>query len=106
MDYIFTSSVQNVGLHLLTVLYDVSCQWFTNFWSWEKLLPPHLLLAFPNVQAKVPKFHLGGHIKSCHASYSLGYMLGAGRTDGEGVKRNWDELNSHGPSMKEMGPRH
>jgi hypothetical protein len=104
MDYIFASSVQNVGLRLLTVSYDVSCQWFTNFWSQEKLLPPHLLLAFPNVQAKVPKFHLGSHVESCHAPYSLGYTLGVGRTDGEGVERNWDGLNGQGPSTKEMGP--
>ena len=32
------------------------------------------------------------------------YMLGAGRTDGEGVERNWDYLNGQGPSTKEMGP--
>jgi hypothetical protein len=106
MDYIFSSSIQNVGLRLLTVSYDVCCQWFTHFWTREKLLPPHLLLAFPNsgVQAKVPKFHLGSHVEACHAPFSLGYTLGVGRTDGEGVERNWDGLNGQGPSTKEMGP--
>jgi hypothetical protein len=106
MDYIFASSVQNVGLRLLTISYDVCCQWFTNFWTRQKFLPPHLLLAFPNsgVQAKVPKFHLSSHVEKCHAPFSLGYTLGAGRTDGEGVERNWDELNGQGPSTKEMGP--
>jgi hypothetical protein len=106
MDYIFSSSIQNVGLRLLTVSYDVCCQWFTHFWTREKLLPPHLLLAFPNsgVQAKVPKFHLGSHVEACHAPFSLGYTLGVGRTDGEGVERNWDGLNGLGPSTKEMGP--
>jgi Kyakuja-Dileera-Zisupton transposase len=96
----------NVGLRLLTVSYDVCCQWFTHFWTREKLLPPHLLLAFPNsgVQAKVPKFHLGSHVEACHAPFSLGYTLGVGRTDGEGVEHNWDGLNGQGPSTKEMGP--
>ena len=27
-----------------------------------------------------------------------------GRVDGEGVERNWDELNGQGPSTKEMVP--
>jgi hypothetical protein len=74
MDYIFTSSVQNVGLRLLTVSYDVSCQWFTSFWTCQKFLPPHLLLAFPNscVEAKVPKFHLDSHVEKCHGPFSLG----------------------------------
>jgi len=108
MDYLFTSSVAGVGLRLLTVSYDVGCQWFTNFWKRMPALPAKLHILFPMsaVKALVPKFHLQSHEEKCHSIFSFNFSFGAARTDGEGVERNWDELNGHGPSTAEMLPSH
>ena len=108
MDYLFTSSVTGVGLRLLTVSYDVGCQWFTNFWRRMPLLPAplHLSFSMSGVRALVPKFHLQSHEERCHSRFSFNFSRGVGRTDGEGVERNWDYLNGHGPSTAEMMPGH
>lgn len=106
MDYLFTSSIAGVGLRLITISYDVACQWFTHFWDRMTLLPPwlQLSLSISGIYALVPKFHLQSHNENCHSAFSFNYFRGAGRTDGEGVERNWDELNGQGPSTSEMLP--
>ena len=108
MDYLFTSSVVNVGICLLTVSYDIGCQWFTNFWNCMPALPPQLQLSLPMsaIKALVPKFHLQSHEEGCHSRFSFNFFKGVGRTEGEGVERNWDELNGHCPSTAEMLPGH
>ncbi|KIM81446.1 hypothetical protein PILCRDRAFT_53455, partial [Piloderma croceum F 1598] len=106
MDYIFTSSVADVGLRLITISYDVCCQWFIHFWTRMRKLPSHLQINLPvaSVQAKVPKFHLQSHQEQCHGPFSFAFTKGVGHVDGEGVERNWDYLNGQGPSTKEMVP--
>lgn len=106
MDYLFTSSIKGAGVQLLTISYDVACQWYTHFWTRNNKLPPSLRLNLPtdNVRALVPKFHLQSHTEGCHSPFSFNFFPGGGRTDGEGVERNWDELNGQGPSTSEMLP--
>jgi hypothetical protein len=106
MDYIFTSSIADVGLRLITISYDVCCQWYTHFWKRMQLLPQHLHINLPasSVHGKVPKFHLQSHEEQCHGPFSLGFTKGVGQVDGEGVERNWDYLKGQGPSTKEMVP--
>lgn len=108
MDYIFASSVISIGLRYLKVSYDVCCQWFTHFWRRHQLLPPHLRLTTDRsaVLPLIPKFHLQSHTDSCHSKFSFNYCQGCGRTDGEGVERNWDELNGLAASTAEMTPAH
>lgn len=95
MDYLFTSSVKNAGVKLITISYDVGCQWFTKFWRRMPFLPSALRLTvvLNAVRALIPKFHLQSHEDKCHSRFSFNYNKGCGRTDGEGVERNWDELN-------------
>ncbi|KAJ7190917.1 hypothetical protein GGX14DRAFT_537939 [Mycena pura] len=105
MDYLFLSSL--VRLMLLSVIasYDIACQWFRNFWERHKAMPTRLRLpANLKVQFKVPKFHLAAHIKKCHAPFSFNYTKWVGRTDGEGVERNWSWLNMIARSVSVMGP--
>lgn len=108
MDYLFASSIQDAGVPLVTISYDVGCQWFTNFWTRAGLLPAYLKFSINyvigSIAALVPKFHLQSHIEKCHSAFSFNFFKGAGRTDGEGVERNWDELNGQGPSTSEMLP--
>ena len=106
MDYIFTSSIAGAGLQLITISYDVSCQWFTKFWQRVLHLPVLFTASLPlmSVRALVPKFHLQSHNEGCHSAFSFNFFKGGARTDGEGVERNWDELNGQGPSTSEMLP--
>ncbi|KAJ7020126.1 hypothetical protein C8F04DRAFT_1275478 [Mycena alexandri] len=105
MDYLFFSSL--IGITLLTVVasYDIACQWSRNFWSQATAMPIELKLPdWLNILFKVPKFHLPPHVKSCHGPYSFNYTKGVGRTDGEGMERNWSWLNWAVRSVSVMGP--
>lgn len=107
MDFIFASSVVGVGLRMLTISYDVGCQWWTRFRSHrQEMLPPYLQLLPAWIRALVPKFHLQSHQEKCHSPFSFNYAEGSGRTDGEGVERNWAGLNGQAPSTAEMLPGH
>jgi hypothetical protein len=105
MDFLFFSSL--IGIALLTIVasYDIACQWGRNFWKRAKMMPANLQLPdWTEIIFKVPKFHLPPHIKKCHGPYSFNYTKGVGRTDGEGVERNWSWLNSAAKSISVMGP--
>lgn len=109
MDYIFASSIINVGLRMVCISYDVSCQWFKRFRIRlpglpAVLQPPPALLN--SLNALVPKFHLQSHEEKCHGPFSFNFCFGSGRTEGEGVERNWAELNGQAPSTAEMTPGH
>ncbi|KAJ6452203.1 hypothetical protein C8R45DRAFT_1057032 [Mycena sanguinolenta] len=96
-----------IGIMLLTVIasYDIACQWGRNFWKRAKDMPEKLKLPeWVDIIFKVPKFHLPPHVKECHGPYSFNYTKGVGRTDGEGVERNWSWLNSAARSVSVMGP--
>ncbi|KAJ6447332.1 hypothetical protein C8R47DRAFT_999818, partial [Mycena vitilis] len=108
MDYLFFSSL--IGMTLLCVIasYDIACQWGINFWGRAKNMPAHMKLPDGlKVIFKVPKFHLPPHVKKCHGPYSFNFTKGVGRTDGEGVERNWSWLNwaSHFISVMGSGAR-
>ncbi|KAJ7490197.1 hypothetical protein B0H11DRAFT_2229118 [Mycena galericulata] len=105
MDYLFFSSIMGITLLSIVASYDIACQWFRNFWERMKAMPAHLRLP-PGikVQFKVPKFHLPCHVKKCHGPFSFNYTKWVGRTDGEGVERNWSWLNMIARSISVMGP--
>jgi hypothetical protein len=74
-------------------------------------LPPELqrdLQELNNVKLFLPKLHAHAHKFECHLLYSLNFTPGVGRTDGEGIEREWAEINSAANSTKEMseGSRH
>ena len=75
MDYIFSSSVVGIGVHYLTIPYDLGCQWFTNFWKCLQLLLAAVGFLMPlwAVCALVPKFHLQSHEEKCHAPFLYNY---------------------------------
>ena len=106
VDYVFLSSLIGTTILYLLATYDIACQFFVNFWDRMNAMPPRLRLKIPrdNISTKVPKAHLEVHKTSCHGLFSLNWLFGAGRTDGEGVERLWSWLNKAAPSVKEMGP--
>ncbi|KAK7026684.1 hypothetical protein VNI00_015557 [Paramarasmius palmivorus] len=73
----------------------------------ERLLslpPDRRPSTIPEFTFVVPKLHLYGHTPHCQANYSLNYSPGVGRTDGEGVERNWAGQGPISTSTTEMGP--
>ncbi|KAF8059256.1 hypothetical protein FPV67DRAFT_1675319 [Lyophyllum atratum] len=105
MDMIFLSSMAGVLLMWVVLSYDIACQYSKNFWTRLSHLPDDLqFINVPRIWWKVPKFHLPPHKPECHGPYSLNYTQGVGRTDGEGVERNWAWLNGAAPSTSQMGP--
>ena len=107
MDYIFFASVMGMAFQLISASYDIACQWATRLFSRMNAptMPEWLHLA-PSTTVKffVPKFHLPGHIVKCQAPFSFNFAPGVGRTDGEGVERNWSVLNGIARSVSMMGP--
>jgi len=107
MDYIFLASMTGVMPQLIFASYDIACQWATNLFTRMNAptMPEQLRLA-PSTSVKffVPKFHLPSHIIKCQAPFSFNFAPGVGRTDGEGVERNWSVLNGIARSVSMMGP--
>ncbi|KAG6809653.1 hypothetical protein H0H92_015320 [Tricholoma furcatifolium] len=107
MDGVLMASMAGSTYSDVLICYDIACQYGINFftriqsdtfpekWKFSKV---------PRVQFKVPKFHLPPHKHECHGPFSLNYTAGVGRTDGEGVERNWSWLNGVAPSTSQMGP--
>jgi hypothetical protein len=52
----------------------------------------------------IPKLHVYSHKLKCQTDYSLNYLCGAGRTDGEGIERTHSNTGPVCASTKQMGP--
>ncbi|KAG2126618.1 hypothetical protein DEU56DRAFT_872880 [Suillus clintonianus] len=89
MDFIFFSSIIPLLLLSVVISYDIACQWKLNLAKRMNELPEHLQMPAAVTLAAfifgIPKFHC------------------VGRTDGEGIERNWAEMNRVANSTKEMG---
>ena len=105
MDYMFLSSLSGTSLRLVTISYDIACEWGRNLRSRMSRMASTLQLPDSlKLQFRVPKFHLPAHVKRCWAPYSFNFTPGVGRTDGEGVERNWSWLNGIARCVSIMGP--
>ena len=105
MDFIFLSSLAKTSVQLVTISYDIACQWSKKFWDRMQNMPSWLQLpASTQLRFRVPKFHLPAHVQKCWAPFSLNFTNGVGRTDGEGVERNWAWLNGIARCVSMMGP--
>ncbi|KAI0060628.1 hypothetical protein BV25DRAFT_1806815 [Artomyces pyxidatus] len=105
MDYIFFSAFSHSRNKSGVVSYDIACQWSKNLWKRVDELPSHLQVpSSTEFTFAVPKFHLPAHGTLCQGPYSFNFLNGVGRTDGEGVERNWANMNGAASSTKQMGP--
>lgn len=64
------------------------------------------LILFPYILAAIGKFHLPAHILACRFLFSMHWLLGVGRTDGEATERVWAIENGAALRSREMGPGH
>ncbi|KAI0055071.1 hypothetical protein BV25DRAFT_1816158 [Artomyces pyxidatus] len=105
MDFIFFSAFSHSRNKSGVVSYDIACQWSKNLWKRVDELPTHLRIpSSTDFTFAVPKFHLPAHGVPCQGPYSFNFLNGVGRTDGEGVERNWANMNGAASSTKQMGP--
>ena len=104
MDFILLSALVGTALSLITISYDIACQWSRHFRERMETMPSWLHLPSAlQLRFRVPKFHLPVHAKKCWAPFSFNFTQWVGRTDGEGVERNWSWLNGIARCVSMMG---
>ncbi|KAJ3819033.1 hypothetical protein F5880DRAFT_1625783 [Lentinula raphanica] len=107
MDYAFASFLRHHDSSLTKIIsYDIACQWYKNVVRRVKALPSLVAcdLGLQNIKFAIPKLHIHGHQLACQLKFSLNWLRGAGRTDGEGVERPWAHLGPMASSTRDMGP--
>ncbi|KAJ3816542.1 hypothetical protein F5880DRAFT_1626477 [Lentinula raphanica] len=107
MDYAFGSFLRHHDPALTKVVsYDIACQWHKNLMRRVKILPSLVSwdLSLYKIFFAIPKLHIHGHQLSCQLHFSLNWLWGAGRMDGEGVERPWAHLGPIALSTRDMGP--
>lgn len=107
VDFVVMSSLKNTKVKDLLFSYDINCQWSRNLEKRMGSLPKEIQLNLDEIRLYygIPKFHLeAGHGEDCQGPYSLNLKKGVGRTDGEGIERNWSHANGAAHSTREMGP--
>lgn len=107
MDYAYASLLRHHDPALTKVTsYDIACQWYKNLVSRVKKLPSLVWrnLSLEDIRFVIPKLHIKGHQLFCQLLFSLNWLWGAGRTDGEGVERGWAHLGPIATSTRDMGP--
>ncbi|KAJ7435097.1 hypothetical protein B0H11DRAFT_1937910 [Mycena galericulata] len=107
MDYIFGSLLRHHDpLLFKTISYDIVCQWWKELMKRMASLPENvrMMLILPMIIFAIPKMHIQAHTLACRILYSLNYIPGSGRTDGEGIERPWANIGGIASSTRIMGP--
>ena len=106
MDYIFLSTLVKAPCSRLLIVYDIACQWSKRLFQRIHGFPNSMRIALDPMQVTfaIPKGHIKSHGKDCQSRFSLNYLPGSARTDGEGIERDWAQMNALVPSVREMGP--
>ena len=109
MDYAFCEAIKNTGASdtpRCIVVYDVNCQYFTNFHRRVRESPflhihPELVI----IQG-IGLFHVHRHQLICLARFSPSFIVGAGQSDGEILETLWSTLNHVGRISQTMTLAH
>ena len=107
MDYIFASILQHYSTRLQKVVsYDIVCQWYKNLLERLKTLPSQLRpkIKEGSLSYAIPKLHIYSHKPPCQTEFSLNYLPGSARVDGEGIKHTHSNTGPVCNSTKQMGP--
>ncbi|KAF9505353.1 hypothetical protein BS47DRAFT_1368135 [Hydnum rufescens UP504] len=104
MDYIIFSALRGYSPPSLVLSYDLICQYWTKIRQRMPRLPPELWVDLDKLSVKLflPKLHMLAHKSECSVLYSLNFTPGVGCMDGEGIEREWVEINIAANSTKEM----
>ncbi|KAJ7846654.1 hypothetical protein B0H13DRAFT_2238871 [Mycena leptocephala] len=105
MDYVVMSALRGFCLKQLTLSYDIGCQWKKNLSLRMEKLPEDIQLMLDEIelQCGLPVWHASSHEIDCQNENSLSFLLGVGKSDGEGVERFWAVLNQLSYFTKDAG---
>ncbi|KAJ7198058.1 hypothetical protein C8J57DRAFT_1262522 [Mycena rebaudengoi] len=105
MDYILVSAIVGLTLLALTISYDIACQWKKKLAERNNKLLGSLQIDLNviNVQCGLPIWHASSHEGNCQDENSLSFLVGVGKSDGEGIERTWADLNPAAFHTKDMG---
>ncbi|KAJ6547928.1 hypothetical protein DFH09DRAFT_1087397 [Mycena vulgaris] len=105
MDFIVMSALAGFTLMLLTISYDIACQWKATLPERMKKLPQDMRLPLDSIklQCALPVWHAASHNEPCQNQNSLSFKPGVGKSDGEGVERTWAVLNPAAYATKDAG---
>lgn len=105
MDFIVMSALAGFSLLMLTISYDIACQWKINLKERNENLPADMRLEFEKIklQCALPVWHAASHNDDCANENSLSFKPGVGKSDGEGIERTWSVLNPAAYSTKNAG---
>ncbi|KAJ6452140.1 hypothetical protein C8R47DRAFT_1204389 [Mycena vitilis] len=105
MDFILLGALAGFALLLLTISYDISCQWKVLLADRNSKMPKDMRLPLDKItlQCALPVWHATSHEEDCANANSLSFKPGVGKSDGEGVERTWSVLNPAAYHTKDMG---
>jgi hypothetical protein len=105
-DFAYLSATRHLGVGLAKTSYDIICQWKVNFFKRVNDFPSQYTdhLKKMMIHFGIPKFHLPAHGPKCWSMYSLNFLSGWARVDGEGIERFWADTNPLATSTREMAP--
>jgi hypothetical protein len=94
------------NLPQVNLSYDIACQYSVNFYKRASAFAPTVKKRFDQkkISFGVPKFHLPAHGPDCWTKFSLNFLSGWARVDGEEIERTWSGSNSVAASTRQMAP--
>ena len=95
MDFILASAIAGIKVLWMIISYDIACQWKINFHKRSADFPEDYKSHLENLNLDfgIPKFHLPAHGVKCWSLFSLNFLRGWARTDGEEIERCWAATN-------------
>jgi hypothetical protein len=104
MDFVVMASLAGLTLLLLTISYNITCQWKIHLKERLEKLPKDMQLP-PDIklQCALLVWHAGSHNNDCQNENSLSFKPGVGKSNGEGIERTWFRLNSAAAFTKDTG---
>ncbi|KAJ7772559.1 hypothetical protein DFH07DRAFT_953027 [Mycena maculata] len=105
MDYIVLSALVGFNLLLLTISYDIACQWKKTLPQQNEKMPDSIRLPLDafTYQCALLVWHAGSLNEDCQTDNSLSFKEGIGKSDGEGVEWVWSVLNPAAYHTKDAG---
>lgn len=87
--------------------YDITCQWIIYLIDRIASYPEEYQVNLPETSLlrwAIGKLHWYSHKQEGHSHFSLNWIPGVGRSDGEGIERRWWDIQPIASSVKMMGP--
>ncbi|EKM49439.1 uncharacterized protein PHACADRAFT_106919, partial [Phanerochaete carnosa HHB-10118-sp] len=92
----------------IMTMYDIICQWIVHAEQCMDEYPNNFRTQLVDFKTEllyaIGKLHWHGHKPDGHSCYSLNYISGAARTDGEGIEWCWWDIQPLASSTQMLGP--